>query len=769
MPVSVGDARFIKGHRIDGNPSNGQVPVFDAAGKVFFWRDFFEISENVVIVYVQVFEVLSTDPRPENPVDGTLIFETDTGRAFVFISPEWRQIGASRHAETISRTNERNIQLLFLQQAKLLEVSAGLAVDGFFDALEDIGGIDTNLTTGSYSEVGRFYEGIIGGGLQTATLTVSNLNQFVRSNDRGLIRLWAKDSDYSGHFEGAETAFTVGACVDRGSGKVGFPAQAHGLTVGEVVRFYGFVNEPYNNIFAVDGDSTVDEIVVSASFVAENIPENSRFFRRIPSLGVGRDCPDVVTGSQVASGGVTVQIEWIDQTSHGAGFAKVQLSQTVSTGAVDLVTGPVVEDGSLTLKSVFDPEGSRNTSVTNAVPNLINNSGVTCSSETVGYEAWKIFNGLSGATERWLSAAGNTTGWVRYDFGSGNAKVINKYRWRTMESDSNAVPGAWDLQGSNDDTNWATLHSGTNTVQTGNTWIGYFEFRNSQAFRYYRFNVTANCGHATFLVCDELELIGAPAAVSPTGIHPVILSETYRFNCVYWDQLITGTITEFKPGSSAVFYAVSFDAGTAWKIFKNGVWREIARDNDGQWQYMNASDVWTDALTNSPTGALREAANVATNRMDAVGFGAITSEGWVSSGGWSNSVEKINLAIILQGSGAAIPGVSSAGLSYYAADTDIDVVTTAYEADDWREFDRVTVGVLVKNKTESTKVFVSSGEERDWTEIGPLIKQAGLANGVEFYCATNDSYEPDGFDMRLRVHSDVGHDTELHGFALNWG
>ena len=338
-----------------------------------------------------------------------------------------------------------------------------------------------------------------------------------------------------------------------------------------------------------------------------------------------------------------------------------------------------------------------------------------------------------------------------------------------MEKETNAVPGAWQLQGSNDDSNWTTLHSGTNTVQTADTWIGYFKFRNSQSYRYYRFNVTANCGHATYLACSELELIAAPAAVAPGGIHPVVLAENHKFNCVQWDELISGTVTDTKPGNAAIYYAVCFDAGITWKIFRNGVWREIARESDGVWQYMNGSDVWTAATTNSLAGSLRDAANVATNRMDSSAVGAISQESWGSAGGWGNSVEKINLAIILQGSGASIPGFSGAQFSYEAADTDIDVVTTVYDADYGREFDRVTAGVLVRNKTESTKVFVSSAEDPGWTEIGPLTRQVAMADGVEFYSATLDTYEPDGFDMRLRVRSDVGHDTEIHGFALSWG
>ena len=159
--------------------------------------------------------------------------------------------------------------------------------------------------------------------------------------------------------------------------------------------------------------------------------------------------------------------------------------------------------------------GNDNPDETNVVTAQTDGANALASSETAGYEGWKLFDHAHGPGHRWLSAINNTTGWVRFDFGSDNRQVINKYRWRTFENNSNAVAGAWQFQGSNDGSSWTTLHEGSNTVQTADTWIGWFTFANSDFYRYYRINVTANLGHAQYLCMDELQMVKAQSVDEP--------------------------------------------------------------------------------------------------------------------------------------------------------------------------------------------------------------------------------------------------------------
>ncbi len=55
--------------------------------------------------------------------------------------------------------------------------------------------------------------------------------------------------------------------VDKGAGKVGIPCTGHNKSTGDTIRFERTLN--YNAVYLVDASSTVDEIVITASYAAE--------------------------------------------------------------------------------------------------------------------------------------------------------------------------------------------------------------------------------------------------------------------------------------------------------------------------------------------------------------------------------------------------------------------------------------------------------------------------------------------------------------------
>lgn len=96
-------------------------------------------------------------------------------------------------------------------------------------------------------------------------------------------------------------------------------------------------------------------------------------------------------------------------------------------------------------------------------------SGVTMSASSeysAAYAAWKAANN-SLAGNSWDSNVIAGPWWLKVDFGAGNAKLIEDYRMSSQNSATleTYMPNTWTLQGSNDDTNWATLDS-----QAGVTW-----------------------------------------------------------------------------------------------------------------------------------------------------------------------------------------------------------------------------------------------------------------------------------------------------------
>ena len=74
--------------------------------------------------------------------------------------------------------------------------------------------------------------------------------------------------------------------------------------------------------------------------------------------------------------------------------------------------------------------------------------------------------------------------WIKIDYGAGQEKRITNYRVKTGFSANGASygPGAWSLQGSNDDSQWTTIHQQNNNNYNDLS----LSCSNQTAYRYYR-------------------------------------------------------------------------------------------------------------------------------------------------------------------------------------------------------------------------------------------------------------------------------------------
>jgi hypothetical protein len=114
-----------------------------------------------------------------------------------------------------------------------------------------------------------------------------------------------------------------------------------------------------------------------------------------------------------------------------------------------------------------------------------------------------------------------TTGWLGYDFGA-NAQVVKRYTITEAITIAARDPKDWQFQGSQDGVNWTTLDT-----QSGQAFAYLYQTKtynlgNTTAYRYYRLNVTANNGDATFLHVGELGLWGDGGRTIPDGRYNVI-------------------------------------------------------------------------------------------------------------------------------------------------------------------------------------------------------------------------------------------------------
>lgn len=117
---------------------------------------------------------------------------------------------------------------------------------------------------------------------------------------------------------------------------------------------------------------------------------------------------------------------------------------------------------------------------------------------------WQAFDRDTG-NNRWL--ASTTTGWVRYDFGAGNSKIINYYAITGQNDTLNyRNPKTWQLQGSNNGSAWTTLHQVTNSSNFAQNETRTYFMNNTTAYRYYRLNITAPQGTTDYVGVKELAL-----------------------------------------------------------------------------------------------------------------------------------------------------------------------------------------------------------------------------------------------------------------------
>ena len=139
-----------------------------------------------------------------------------------------------------------------------------------------------------------------------------------------------------------ERPLNAAAAVDKGGGLVGIPITAHGWTTGKSVTLTGTTN--YNATYTLDATTSVNEIVVAATFIAETFaitdlanPNETYNFRKITFAG---NTNDVRVDFPAAS---TVDIN-ILESGDTPSIQKVDAATTVNVNnAVTVVINGIAE------------------------------------------------------------------------------------------------------------------------------------------------------------------------------------------------------------------------------------------------------------------------------------------------------------------------------------------------------------------------------------------------------------------------------------------
>ncbi len=177
--------------------------------------------------------------------------------------------------------------------------------------------------------------------------------------------------------------------------------------------------------------------------------------------------------------------------------------------------------------------------------------------------------------------------------------------------------------------------------------------------------------------------------ITGTEIYPsdeyYILSTTdsNQIDTSSWLNIISGAITE-TLNSQTIYYAVSFDDRTIWKVFGLGQsqWRSIAKNDSGTWKYNSnatySQETWTAASVNSQERALDQAFGISANLMSGANFNNISDVNWEATGGWSISVDTLDFTGGLKTtSTSSSPSLSQITINYDSSGGDALTISTS--------------------------------------------------------------------------------------------
>lgn len=100
------------------------------------------------------------------------------------------------------------------------------------------------------------------------------------------------------------------------------------------------------------------------------------------------------------------------------------------------------------------------------------------------------------------------TGVLQYDFAGTAAYKVTAYSVTSANDDPARDPRNWQLQGSNDGTNWTTVDTRSGITFASRFQTNTYSIANNTAYQMYRLNITANNGSGSLLQLAELQLFG---------------------------------------------------------------------------------------------------------------------------------------------------------------------------------------------------------------------------------------------------------------------
>jgi len=252
--------------------------------------------------------------------------------------------------------------------------------------------------------------------------------------------------------------------------------------------------------------------------------------------------------------------QYLMSTGSGTEWTNITVSGTTWHNGENYPANDLGSTGDYYLDTI---SGSIHTKTAESIDCSSYTTDVTAEGYTIGQENGSYTGGAfdnvlndGNATGSWYAYDGGyvNTGWTGQDFGAGNEKAIAKYR---IYNDSTAsAPKTWTFEASVSGT-WTgeeiVLDTQTNYSFAASLNWHDFEFYNETEYRYYRLNVSANNGNATYLVVREIEMMECTSSASPGGWTKLIAPGEIVYDSLKLRAPDSG-VWELKVTNSGILY-----------------------------------------------------------------------------------------------------------------------------------------------------------------------------------------------------------------------
>ena len=422
------------------------------------------------------------------------------------------------------------------------------------------------------------------------------------------------------------------------------------------------------------------------------------------------------------------------------------------------------------------------------------------------YAVDELFDGITAGDNGWLTTSNDLNGaWASVDFGS--ATVINKIRVFQKGYSGQRTVSQFKIQRSTNNSTWVDVNTdavveGTVTLDGDGTNINYttsehdsfqgVTLDNATAYRYYRIYVSANIadGDGPYVGFGEVEFHGSTGANVTSEYVSICDSEVQKTDTSSWSDINSGSVTE-TLNSQNVYYWLAFDSassfgvGTEIKIFNStdSVWRVIAKNNAGTWEYNNdsgnsATYTGSNAAVNDMLHAISQAISTQSgNRMTGTNLAAITDTQWEESGGWSLSTDNIVRGVTLYSNDSSQnPSVSQYRLNYDSASsnallTNRSFGNTGMPATPGSNITTLVLMVIDKQVSGTPTYEVSSNGGTTWNTISSWDTESTMANSYVARLAETNVTADTGArtDPLFRIRNGgTGESYELKGVSLKY-